>query len=158
MSKLAIRGVVAAVLACATSAGFSAQETRALSVTATIGGACTMITSAPMAFGNLDMSSSGNETKEVTVTYKCATGVTVSSFSVGGSTTGSYAGAMLGLTAGNTDTIPYSIGWTPPAAYPGAGFAVPGQQVVLTGTVLNASYISKRPDSYAHSVVLAINY
>lgn len=158
MSKWQFKGVIAALVAAAATTAYTAQENRTLSVTATIPGACTLTTSGPMAFGNLDMSSSGNETKQVTVTYKCATGLNVSSFTVGGSNTGTYAGVMTGLTPGNTDTLPYSLTWTPPAAYAGQGFAVAGQQVTLTGTVLNGNYISKQPDSYAHSVVLSINY
>ena len=158
MSKFVIQGVVAAALAVLSSTGFAAQEARTLSVTATIPGTCVLITSGPMAFGTLDVASTANQTHQVTATYKCATGLTVSSFQVGPSTTGTFAGAMAGLTPGNTDTIPYVINWTPPAAYAGEGFAVTGQQVVLTGTVLNSDYISKKPDSYAHSVVLAINY
>jgi len=158
MSKMVIQGVLAAALAAVTSVGFAAQEARTLSVTATIPGTCVLITSGPMAFGTLDVGATTNETHTVTATYKCATGLTVSSFQVGPSTTGTFAGAMVGLTPTNTDTIPYVINWTPPAPYAGQGFAVTGQQVILTGTILNSDYISKKPDSYAHSVVLAINY
>ena len=158
MSKMMIQGALAAALALVTSAGFAAQEARTLSVTATIPGTCVLITSGPMAFGTLDVGATTNETHTVTATYKCATGLTVSSFQVGPSTTGTFAGAMTGLTPTNTDTIPYVINWTPPAPYAGQGFAVTGQQVILTGTILNSDYISNKPDSYAHSVVLAINY
>ena len=158
MSKLVIQGALAAAIAVVTSAGFAAQEARTLSVTATIPGTCVLLTSGPMAFGTLDVGSTANEIHTVTATYKCATGLTVSSFQVGPSTTGTFAGAMVALTPGNTDTIPYVINWTPPAPYAGQGFAVTGQQVQLTGTILNSDYIGKKPDSYAHSVVLAINY
>lgn len=158
MSKMLIHGAVAAAIALVTSASFAAQETRTLAVTATIPGTCVLITSGPMAFGTLDVASTANETHTVTATYKCATGLTVSSFQVGPSTTGTFAAAMIGLTPTNTDTVPYVINWTPPAPYAGEGFAVPGQQVVLTGTILNSDYIGKKPDSYAHSVVLAINF
>lgn len=158
MSKMVIQGVVAAAIAAVSSVGFAAQEARTLAVTATIPGTCVLLTSGPMAFGTLDVGATTNETHQVTATYKCATGLTVSSFQVGPSTTGTFAGAMVGLTPTNTDTIPYVITWTPPAAYAGEGFAVTGKQVVLTGTILNSDYISKKPDSYAHSVVLAINY
>lgn len=158
MSRFIIRGAIAAAIAASMSVGFAAQETRTLSVTATIPGTCVLITSGPMAFGTLDVASTANETHTVTATYKCATGLTVSSFQVGPSTIGTFAGAMSGLTPGNTDTIPYVINWTPPAPYAGEGFNVVGQQVVLTGTILNSDYIGKKPDSYAHAVVLAINF
>jgi hypothetical protein len=158
MSKSSASAAVAAVLVALTSAAYAAQEARTLSVTATIPGTCVLSTSGPMAFGTLNMASTTAETKDVVATYKCATGLTVSSFSVCGVTTGSFSGAMTGLSPTNTDTIPYSISWTPPAAYQGEGFAVTGRQVTLSGTIQNAAYISKTPDSYAHSVVLAINY
>jgi hypothetical protein len=158
MSNWLVRGCVATVLVAATSAGFTAQESRTLAVSATVPGGCTLTTSGPMAFGTLDMSSTANESKQVTATYKCATGITVGSFTVGGQTTGPFAGTMTALSPTNTDTIPYSIAWTAPTPYQGEGFAVVGKQVVLDGTVLNADYITKRPDSYANSVLLAINF
>jgi spore coat protein U-like protein len=160
MSKFAVRGILAAMLAVATTSGFTAQEAKSLSVTASIAGACTLTTSGPMAFGNLDMTSTAAETKQVTATYKCSLGYTVpaNGFTVGGSSSGAYAGTMASITAGNTDTIGYTIAWTEPGAYVGAGFAVAGQQVVLTGTVPNANYISKATGSYADSVTIAINY
>jgi len=158
MSKLLVQGVVAAAIAVVTSVGFAAQEARTLSVTATIPGTCVLTTSGPMAFGTLDVSATTNETHTVTATYKCATGLTVSSFTVAGAAAGPFVGAMVGLTPGNTDTVPYSITWTAPDPYLGEGFNVVGKQVVLTGTIQNADYISKKPDSYSHSVVLAINY
>jgi spore coat protein U-like protein len=160
MSKFAVRALFAATLALAASAGFSAQEARSLSVTASIAGACTLTTSGPMAFGNLDMTSTAAETKQVTATYKCSLGFNVpaNGFTVGGLTTGAFSGTMASITTGNTDSINYSITWSQPGAYTGAGFAVAGQQVVLTGTIPNANYIGKATGSYADSVVIAVNY
>lgn len=159
MSNIAVKGIVAAALALAASAGFSAQEARTLAVSATIAGGCTLVTSGPMAFGNLNMTGTGDEVKQVTVTYKCATGITVSSFSVGGDVDGSFAGTMSALTTGLTDTVPYSIAWTPPGPYAGQGFGpAVGQNVVLTGTIANADYITKATGSYAQNVTLAINF
>lgn len=156
MSKFVRRAIVAATLAVVTSAGFSAQEARTLSVTATIPGTCVMTTT-PMAFGTLNMAASTAETQTATVTYKCASGLTVTNFTVAGLNTGSFSGTMTGL-GPTPDTIPYSITWTPPLAYAGEGFNVTGKQVTLNGRIENADYINKKPDSYSHSVVLAIDF
>lgn len=158
MSKFAVKGIIAAVLAVVTSAGITAQETASLSVSARIQGGCVLFTSGAMAFGDLNMGSTANETKQVTATYKCAVGNTVTSFTVAGETDGSYSGIMTSQTTGVTDTIPYTITWSNPASYAGQGFNGAGQSVVLNGTILNSDYMSKAPASYAHSVLLAINY
>lgn len=160
MSKFAFRGIVAASLAVVASLGFSAQETRTLAVTATIPGTCVLSISGPMAFGELNMmaASGTSETHRVTATYKCAVGQTVSSFTVAGSTTGTYVGTMRGLSPNNSDILPYTLTWTDPGTYTGVGFNTTGQQVVLSGAVAQTDYISKKPDSYADSVVIAINY
>jgi hypothetical protein len=159
MSKFAVRGIVAAVLAVATSAGFTAQETSTLSVTARIQGGCVLSTSGPMAFGDLNMAAtSGSEKKEVIATYKCATGQTVSSFTVGGEAGGTFSGAISSGNSGSADTIPYTITWTNPGTYAGQGFSSAGKSVTLTGTILNGDYISKPPGNYAGAVLLAINY
>jgi spore coat protein U-like protein len=161
MSKMAIKGIIAAVLAVANVAGFTAQETATLQVTARIAGGCVLSTSGPMAFGDLSLTSGANEVKQVTVTYRCAAGQTVSSFTVAGENDGLYSAAMVNQNTGaaaSTDTIPYTITWTNPAPYTStAGFAA-GQNVILTGTIVNADYMSKAPGNYAHSVLLAINY
>lgn len=159
MSRPIAKGFIAAAVAIATTASLALQENRTLSVTATIPGTCTLNTSGPMAFGNLNMGASTPETHDVTVTYKCASGQAVTAFSVGGVSTGTYAGAMSGMTPGNPDSIAYSITWNPTSvAYTGEGFNVTGKQVLLTGTIANSAYISKRPDSYSHAVVLSIDY
>lgn len=158
-TQAAAKAVLAVALAAGASAGFSAQqEARALSVTATIQGNCSLTTT-PMAFGNLNMSgTSAQETAQATVNYKCATGVTASNFTVGGSNTGSYTGAMTGLNSGNGDTIPFTITWTEPAAYAGQGFGVAGQTVTLTGTTQYNDYKSAQPGNYATTVIVAIDY
>lgn len=155
MSKFAVKGLIASLVAVASSAAMTAQDTATLTVSARIQGGCTLVTSGAMAFGDLNMASTGPETKQVTATYKCAGGVIVTSFTVGGDADGSYSDAMVSATG---QTIPYTISWTPPANYTGTGFTAAGQAVTLTGTILNADYISKPTGSYSDSVVLAVNY
>lgn len=153
-----VQAILAIALAAGASSTFSGQEARALSVTATIQGNCTLTTT-PMAFGNLNMSGTTTEEQATsTVNYKCAIGVTASNFTVGGSNTGLYSGAMNGLNTGNTDTIPFTITWTEPASYPGQGFGVAGTTVTLTGHAPYETYKSKQPGNYATTVIVAIDY
>ena len=152
------KALLAAALAAGATASFTAQEARTLSVTATIQGNC-ILTTTPMAFGNLNMSGAvAQETAQATVNYKCATGVTASNFMVGGENDGSYSGEMVGLSTGNTDTIPFTITWSQPATYPGQGFGVAGVTVQLTGTTLYEQYKSKQPGNYAKTVIVSIDY
>ena len=157
--QLVANALLAAALAAGASAGFSAQqEARALSVTATNQGNCTL-TTPPKSFGNLNMSgTSSQETATATVNYKCANGVTASNFTVGASNTGSYTGVMTGLSTGNNSTIPFTIKWTEPATYVGQGFGVDGQTVQLTGTTQYDDYKSAQPGNYATTVIVAIDY
>src|SRR5205085_11156313 len=158
--QAAAKAILAIALAAGACDGFSAptQEARALSVTATIQGNC-VLTTTPMAFGNLNMSGTATEEQaSSTVNYKCANGVTVGNFSVGGSNTGLYSGAMLGLSSGNTDTIPFTITWTEPASYTGTGFGAPGQTVTLLGHALYEQYKSKQPGNYATTAIVAVDY
>jgi hypothetical protein len=154
-SKTLAKAIAGAAILAAASAAFPAQEARTMLVTATIPGGCTL-TTPPMGFGTLNVAAGTDETKVVTATYKCAVGITVTSFTVGASATGTFSGVMTG--AGTTpDTIPYTITWTPPAAFDGTGF-VTGKSVDLTGTIRGADYIAKRPDNYSQSVTVAINF
>ena len=156
MSKFAVKGIIAAAMALAASAAMTGQDTATLAVSARIQGGCTLVTSGAMAFGDLNMASTGPESKVVNATYRCASGVVVTSFTVGGVASGPYNDAMTSGTT--TDTIPYSITWTAPSSYTGTGFTAAGQTVALTGTIANSDYITKAPGSYADSVVLAVNY
>lgn len=161
MSKSLVKGVLAAALAVGMSASYGQQTaSAALSVTATIQGGCVLSLSGPMAFGDLDVTSTANETKSVTVSFACATGESVTNFTVGGENDGSYSDSMAHntLPAAPANAIPYTIAWTQPALpFAGAGFGAP-VNVVLNGTILNANYISKPSGSYSDSVIVAVNY
>lgn len=157
----ALKGLLAGAIAAAASTGFTAgQDSKVLNVSATIAGGCVLSLSGPMAFGNLNLTGNADETKDVTATYHCATGQSVlaGGFVVGGSTSGTFVGSMTALGSGNTDTIPYTIGWTQPGQYDGDGFASAGQSVTLHGLITHGNFITKKPDTYAQNVVVAINY
>jgi len=154
IAKTLVKGLVGAAVLAAASSTFALQEARTLLVTATIPGGCTLTTT-PMAFGTLNVAAGTDETHTATASYKCAVGTTVTQFSVGGSTTGTFNGIMTG--AATTDAIPYSITWTPPAPFAGKGFVV-GNDVTLNGLVKGTDYIAKSPDNYAQSIIVAINF
>lgn len=156
-TKWALKGIVAAALAAVVTTGFTAQETRNLLVSATIPGGCALSLSGPMSFGNLNVASGSDETKSVTVTFKCAVGNTVSNFTVAGENDGSFTGSMLGNAT--AETLPYTITWTQPALpYTGTGFSGTGVTVQLNGLIRNVDYVSRSPDTYSQNVVVAILY
>lgn len=160
MSKFT-RAAIAATLAAVCTAGLAATESRTLNVTAVVPGACVMSTT-PMAFGILNMLGTGAEVKDATVTIKCAPSVTASNFRVGGAggaTAGNYtfSGTMLGQSP-SPEQIAYTIGWNWAGDYAGEGFTATGRTVTLTGTIPNANYISKKPDTYFQAVVLTVDF
>jgi spore coat protein U-like protein len=160
MSKFAVKGIIAAVLAVASSVGSAGTDSTTLVVSARIQGGCVLTTSGPMAFGDLNMAGTQAETKTVDVTYKCASGVQVHNFFVGGQSNSPYTDAM--TSTSTTATIPYTISWTAPAldsyTAPAAGFSDAGVKVTLTGTIALNDYLSKPAGSYSDSVVLHVNY
>ncbi|MEJ5989621.1 spore coat protein U domain-containing protein [Ramlibacter sp. PS3R-8] len=153
-----IRAIAAAAVALAASTTFAASDTATLNVTASVAAVCKLTLSGPMAFGALDPTSTADATATVTASYKCTKGTPVTSFTVNGVTTGTYAGTMTG--AGTTpDSIAYAIAWTNPTAYTGLGLgAVTAKTVSLGGTILNANFVNVKPDTYSGSVGVAVNY
>jgi hypothetical protein len=155
--KASVRAIAAAALAVAASSGFAADNLT-LNVTANVAAVCNLTLSGPMAFGTLDPTSTADATASVTASYKCTKGTIVSSFTVNGGTSGSYGGTMTGA-GGTPDSIGYTIGWTNPTAYTGLGLgAVAAKTVTLSGTIPNANFVNVKPDSYAGSVGIAVNY
>src|SRR4051812_14613738 len=109
MSKFVVKAVIAAVLAVASSVGTAGADSTTLVVSARIQGGCVLTTSGPMAFGDLNMAGTVAETKTVTATYKCASGVQVHNFFVGGQSASPYVDAM--TSTSTSDTVPYTISW-----------------------------------------------
>lgn len=160
MSKL-IRTVAATALAIGASGAFAATDTATLAVTASIAAVCKVTLSGPMAFGALDPTLTTDATKSVTASYQCTKGTPVTSFTVGGSSSGTYTSPVgMAGTGSNTDKIPFAIGWTTPAAFTGDGLGAAGtaRTVTLNGTIANADYVTKTPDSYSTSIGIAVNY
>jgi len=145
--------VLAAALCC--SAVFAADNQN-MAVSATVSGVCKLTAVPALSFGALDPSSTANGAGTATVEYKCTKGTAPSSFSVGGSTTGSLNSALGALTS--PDTIAYSITWAPPSGT-GTGFGTgsTATSVVITGTIPNANYVNVKADTYTDVVAIVIN-
>lgn len=159
MSKSHIlRAAALAAVAFSMSGAHAATDTATMTVSASVAAICKVSLSSAMAFGPLDVTVTTDATKVVTASYQCTKGTAVTSFTVGGLTTGTYTNTM---TSGTTaDTIPFSIGWTNPAAFTGAGMSSTAAKttVTLTGTIVNADYVNVTPASYTRDVSIAVNY
>lgn len=157
--RTSVRAVAAAVLSLAAFSGFAASDTATLNVTASVAAVCKMSLSGAMGFGALDPTLTTDPTKTVTVTYRCTKGTVTTSFTVNAQSTGTYSGTMTGAGVG-ADTIPYTITWTDPAPYTGAGLGstITAGSVTLSGKILNADYVNVKPSNYTGSVGIALNY
>ena len=159
MSK-ALRIAIAAAAMVATGS-YAAQDPATLSVTASVAARCKLTLSGPMAFGGLNPLSAADATATATATYKCTKGTSVTSFEVNSVTVGATGtgGTMTGASA-SPDTIDYTINWTDPTAFVGAGMGSTAAEktVTLNGKILNAEYVNAKPDSYSGTIGVAVNY
>jgi spore coat protein U-like protein len=145
-----------AALACA---GAHADNQN-ITVSATVSGVCKLTAVPNMSFA-LDPTSSANGSATSAIQYKCTKGTAPTTFSVGGSSNGTFNGTgatALAGTGANADTIPYTITWTAPSAQ-GSGFGSgsTATTVELTGTILNANYVNVQADTYSRQVAIVIN-
>lgn len=164
--KLVFRAFVAAVaLAGAAFQGaHAATDTQNITVTASIAPLCKLaLSSATLDFSGLDVTSAADAVplSGITASYQCTKNTTVAAtgFTVGNSSSGSYAGTLASTTT--TDTIPFSISWLQPTTtFTGAGFATTAAKVsvALSGKILNADYVNKTPASYSATVPVVVNY
>jgi hypothetical protein len=143
-------------LALATAAAVLCSQAFAdsgtLSVSAAVSGVCKLQSVPAMSF-TLDPSGASSG-----VTYKCTKNTAPTSFTVGGNAAGTgYSGSLTGATAGNTDTIAYSISWSAPStAGNGFGTGSTATTVTLTGAIPLANFQNVRADTYNGSVAVAI--
>ena len=163
MNAFRIRLFAAAALVGACGLAHAA-DTGSISVSAEVRGICKFTNINPLSIVTptltyLDPSSTADGTGTAVISYKCTKGYTPGTFSVGGSTTGTYTAntattALAGAAAGNTTTIPFTITWG--ARPQGQGFST-AVDITLTGTILNANFVDAPADTYSRSVSLAIN-
>ncbi|HYD75652.1 spore coat protein U domain-containing protein [Ramlibacter sp.] len=148
MSQLARIRIAAAIAVAALplSSAFALD----MVATASITGACSLTSVAPMPFGSLDQITGGAVPKTSTAVYACTNGVTPT-VSVGGATDGSTG--FSGLLAKGTDTIAYTVKWTNPGA--ATGFSTP-VNLTLNGEIPAGAYEDKPAGSYTQTVAVTI--
>lgn len=155
MNSLKFAKVAAvALVAMASSAVFA--DSQNMSVTANVNGACKLTSVGTMAFGTLDPSNAIDVTTTADVTYRCTKGQAAGNFAVNSITNGVTG---TGGTIGNgTDTIAYTVNWTAPGAFTGAGFgsAAASNTVTLNGKILGTAYPNVSAGSYTGTIPVSI--
>jgi spore coat protein U-like protein len=150
MKKLS---TLAAVLALASTGAFA--DTANMTVTANVPTACRLITVPALGFGTLDqVNAPAVNPAAVTLQYKCTNGTAPTGFTIGGSATGTFTGAL----SNGTDTIAYTIGWTAPTtAGTGLASTTTPIDVSLTGAMAGGvNYSGKSVGAYTQSVAVVI--
>jgi len=156
LKSMAARLLVVALLAAFSTLSF-AQGTGSIAVSAAVQGVCRFTATPNMTFTAIDPSVAGPASKTSTITYRCTKGTSGGTFQVGGLSTSPYSGTLTGATA-PAETMAYTISWTAPGAFTGAGFGSSAAEnsVVLTGSIDASAYSVVKADTYSASVGLSI--
>ena len=157
MPKSSAVRLLAAVLLFALSPLSFAQGTGSITVSAAVSGVCRFTSTPDMTFAAIDPSGTSAATQTSTIKYKCTKGTSGGTFKVGGTSTSPYSGTLTGASA-SPETMAYSISWSAPAAFTGAGFAAAAAEnsVTLTGSIAASVYGAVKADTYSQSVALEI--
>jgi spore coat protein U-like protein len=154
LSKIA----AASLLAVAASAGAVTQD---LTVQASVQSVCTFSTAArTIDFGSLDPSAAAAQNNIATngaISYKCTTGVTPATLSVGNGS--NYASGTRRMVNGadNTAFMPYTLSVTNPVTTTGQGFSNGKERTItITGSLTAAAYEDARFGSYSDTVVITV--
>jgi spore coat protein U-like protein len=153
MTRLS-RIAAAALIAVASSAALA--DSQNMPVTANVNGACKLTSVGTMAFGTLDPAAAADVTTSADVSYRCTKGQAAGNFAVNSVTDG-VAGT--GGSIGNgTDTIAYTVNWTAPTAFTGAGFGstAASKTVTLNGKILGTAYPNVSAGSYTGTIPVSI--
>ncbi|OPY65846.1 MAG: hypothetical protein A4E63_02827 [Syntrophorhabdus sp. PtaU1.Bin050] len=151
MKKILSMVMVIGMLAIAS--GALASGTNTLTVTATVTGTCKFVsTTSTLNFGALDPSSSSDVNGSGTTTFWCTKGTTQTLSANNGANWDGSKRNMKDSASG--DQIPYTLTLAPD----GGTNQGPGSPRTLTisGTILNADYVSKTAGSYTDTVTLNI--
>lgn len=157
--KRALAGA-AAVAAVFCSLPAHAADNGNVTVSATVQSICKLTATPAMSWGSpgIDPTGTADTTATSTVKYRCTRGTAAGSFSVGGSTTGTYNGTLTGALP-SPDTMAYRITWsTDYSGFSGVGFAPTAAEgsVLLTGTITAAAYSVVKADTYSQTVAVSI--
>ena len=153
MKKILLATLIATAFGASTSA--IAGNSQSMAVSASITGTCKLQSSAPMAFGAIDPSSTTAATAPASVTYKCTNGTAPTSLvAVGANDT--TAGQKRLLT-GTATFMNYSIAFTAPTtAGNGFGTGSTATTVSVTGTVAVADFANATAGLYADTLTFTI--
>lgn len=152
----AVRLAAVAAFVAASSSPALAADTQNMTVQATVVGTCKLGTMPLLDFGTLDqVAAPAVNPAAVNVQYRCTKNTAPTTFSVGGSTSGTFNGSL----GNGTDTIAYTITWTNPTTKgSGLGTGVTPVDVALTGSMTGgANYQNVSAGTYTQSVAIVIN-
>lgn len=141
-----------ALVVATTGCGLAlAAGSTTLAVTATVIGTCTFsASSTPLAFGNINPSSTSNATATANVLYKC----TKNTASAGVTATGGLTRNMTGPLP--ADLLPYTLALSGDTQT-GLGFgAGTDRTMVVTGTITPAQFQNAAVGAYSENVTLNI--
>jgi spore coat protein U-like protein len=156
LKSMAARLLVVALIAALSPLSF-AQGTGSITVSAAVQGVCRFTATPNMTFAAIDPSVAGPVSQTSTIKYRCTKGTSGGTFQVGGTSTSPYNGTLTGATA-PTETMAYTISWTAPGAFTGAGFGGSAAEasVLLSGSIDASAYSVVKADTYSQSVSLSI--
>lgn len=148
--------IAALALAAAAVSPAFAGDSQNMTVQASVVGTCKLVTVPTLDFGTLNQATApAVNPAAVKVQYRCTKNTAPTSFTVGASSTGSFAGSL----SNGTDTIGYTVTWTnPTTGGSGLGTGVTPVDVNLTGSMPGgANYQNVSAGNYTQSVAIAIN-
>ncbi|HYD75651.1 spore coat protein U domain-containing protein [Ramlibacter sp.] len=154
-SRTLSRWIAAAALSSCSLLSW-ASDTATMTVTATVVGVCKLVSVPTLDFGTLNQATAPVvNPPAVNVTYRCTKGTPPGSFKVGTLTSGPFNGVL----SNGTDTITYTINWTPPTtAGSGLGSGVTPIDVPLIGSMPGgANYQNVSAGTYTQSVPIEIS-
>jgi spore coat protein U-like protein len=155
MKKIAYTAAVAAFVASAAPSAFAAQVSDAFDVKIKVNAVCLVVAN-DVNFGTVT-EVLGTETATGTVAVRCSksTPFTLSFAAASAATTAS--GNMAGVTAGNTDTVPYALTMSGSSGT-GAGLAAASAQNFTINGSITAAVPALKPDDYLAARTLYVNY
>ncbi len=155
MNKFVKMIAVAAVAASSVTSAFAAQVSDGFDVKIKVNAVC-FVTAGDVNFGTVT-EVLGTETATGAVSVRCSksTPFTLSFAAASASTTAS--GNMAGVTAGNTDTVPYALTLSGSSGT-GAGLGVPQAVAFTINGSITAAVPALNPDDYLAARTLYVNY
>lgn len=123
-ARLALAAALAALLPFAASAA-----TQNLTVSATVSSVCTVTAPAALSY-TIDPSAVAGalNTQKATITYKCTKKGAAPSFTVGGDSSGTYAGNL----SNGSASLPFTLTWPTASVVAPGGFSGAGNTVDIT--------------------------